>query len=61
VTFKVSERNKKTLLLLVKCLLKGTENMSTGLSKVPKQKVTKHTLVEKYFLAAIWNCVPEII
>jgi hypothetical protein len=48
-------------MLLVKCLLEGTGDISTGLAEVPKQKPTKCARVEKKILAASWNCVPEII
>jgi hypothetical protein len=44
----------------VKYLLEGTGNISTGLAKVPKQRLTKCACVEKEFLAASWNTVPEI-
>jgi hypothetical protein len=48
-------------MLLVKCLLEGKCNISTGLAKTPKQRLTRCARVEIKFLAASWIYVPEII
>jgi hypothetical protein len=47
-------------MLLTKCLIEGTGNISTGLAKVPLQRLKNYACVEKDCLVASWNFVPEM-